>query len=113
MNSSRVRQRRSFPKNGCDPGSSENKDAKFFSKRQFCVWKLKTAPRGILAARCCGEAEFSSNLAVARKGRIFDLQSRKLDDTAFCISLFVAFQRGQSDQRFARVGTVNRDAIMA
>ena len=83
------------------------------AKRQSCVWKLKPGLRGVLAAkRDCG-TEFSISMAITHEVMIFNSQSGELNNAAFRVLLFVAFQRRQSDLRFAGVGTVNGLAVVS
>jgi len=77
------------------------------AKRQSCVWKLKPGLRGVLAAKRDCETEFSISMAATHEVVIFNSQSGELNNAAFRVLLFIAFQRRQSDLRFAGVGTVN------
>src|SRR5512136_3410645 len=83
------------------------------AKRQSCVWKLKPGLRGVLAAKRDCEIEFSIAMATTHEVVIFNSQSGELNNAAFRVLLFIAFQRRQSDLRFAGVGTVNGLAVVS
>jgi hypothetical protein len=52
-------------------------------------------------------------MAITHEVMIFNSQSGELNNAAFRVLLFVAFQRRQSDLRFAGVGAVNGLAVVS